>query len=126
MLESPLKAMICRKSGAFILELLRKTRHAQEAVANPATGMQSIPLQFGGMGAAIGFSVGMKEALLAALAAGGAARTFESKVVRDALIKLAGTPKGSTEFERVAREVMTALRGLAVSEITKEDAGAFY
>lgn len=96
-----------------INKLLRTTRHAQEAAASPATGQKNIPLG----GAILGSMQGLTKTITEAALAGTVGRLYESPLVRDAMIRLSGTPADSTEFEQVVKAatnaVSSAMRGSA-------------
>ncbi len=84
---------------------LNATRRAQDAAVSTPTGQQAILL---GQVAAVAADP------ITAIATGGSlgaiARVYESNSVKHALLKLAGTPKGSTAFERALEQVSFELR----------------
>jgi hypothetical protein len=94
---------------------LEATRRAQEAAVTTPTGQQL--LGAGTLAAAatdLGATIGLGGT------AGGLARIYESAPVRNALLKLAGTPKGSSAFEQSLRElneVLIPLTQTAQSEV---------
>ncbi len=85
-----------------IMRLLNMTRQAQDAALNPPTGARLIPL----FGVVSGGLAGTLPTLAVAIGASGAAHGYESAAVRDALIRLAGTPEGSTGFEQALKRVI--------------------
>ncbi|MDR3105662.1 MAG: hypothetical protein LBU96_14595 [Yokenella regensburgei] len=110
-----------RKELVGIIRLLEATKHAQEAVANPATGARMMPVAWTALIGGTGFSTGLIPAVAMAVGSAGAAHVAESKTMRNALIKLAGTPQGSTKFEQVVEEVRNAVRAALVSQLSGED-----
>lgn len=94
-----------------INKLLNATRRAQESAASPATGQKLIPLS----GVALGSSIGLVKALAAIAGTGAAAQIYESPLIRDALIKLAGTPAGSTAFEQAINRALEVVRSSLVA-----------
>lgn len=83
---------------------LEATRSAQDAAINPPTGQRLAPFAVGASALAdLGFTI--------ASTLGGAAayKAYQSKPVRNALLKLANTPKGSSAFEKALRDLNAAL-----------------
>lgn len=93
-----------------IQKLLRATRHAQDAALNPPTGARAVPLLMAVLGGSL---AGFVPAISVAIGGGGLARAAESKVVRDALIRLAGTPEGTTAFEGVIKNIANLISNIA-------------
>lgn len=93
---------------------LESTKQAARAGVSTPTGQQAVPLIMG-FGAA---------ANPTAAAAGGSygliARMYESKAVRNAMLRLANTPRGSSAFEKAAADVAAAIK--ALSQGAKSDA----
>ena len=94
---------------------LNLTQRANDAAVSPPTGVQAIPAIgaaaltdiLGGFGAALG----------GAGTIGGAARVYESRPVRNALIAMAKTKRGSTEEAQILKRVIaTAQAAKASSE----------
>lgn len=85
-------------------KLMNATRQAQKSAVTTPTGQQLIPFAAGA--AAI---TDLTSTLGAGLTVGGLARVYESKPVRDALLKLANTPKGSAAFDRAVADASAAL-----------------
>lgn len=88
-----------------LIEVLDATRRAQAAAATTPTGQQ---LLVPGAGAAIGATAGVTP-IIATLGIGLLGRVYESAPVRNALIRLANTKKGSTAFEQSLREATDAI-----------------
>lgn len=97
--------------------ILDTTKRAQEASVSTATGQQLIPLA---TGAAAVTDLGLT--VLVGGTAGGAARLYESAPVRNALLKLAGTAKGSTAFEKSLADARYVLNFAAQTMKSEEDA----
>lgn len=81
-------------------KVLNATRRAQEASVLTRTGMTTTPVIAGG--AAV-YDLGAT--LATGAGAGALSRAYESKMFRDALVKLNGTKKGSTQFEQALSDV---------------------
>ena len=81
--------------------VLDTTRRAPQAAVATATGQQAIPFIAGAQGLA---------SLVVGGTAGMLASIYESPTVRNAMIKLANTPKGSTKFDRNLTTAMDTLR----------------
>lgn len=86
---------------------LESTNRAGKAGVTTPTGQQVLPWAVAG--------VAMSHPYVAALVAGYGtlARMYESKTVRNAILKLANTPKGSSAFERNVQEVMRHVNAVA-------------
>lgn len=91
---------------------LEATRRAQDAAVTSPTGQQTI-----GIGTALSLFVDPVSTLGAGGTAGGLARIYESGPVKNALIRLASIPKGSTKFESALLDVQTALNAATQSGI---------
>jgi len=107
-----------KKQLEGLRRVLEVTKRAQEASVSTPTGQQLIPLLTGG--AAIAEPV---TTAVAAVSIGSLARLYESPAVRNALLKLAGTRKGSTQFEQAladARQLLSvgaqATRGQEIGQ----------
>ena len=94
-----------RKQLEGLERALNATRRAQESAAATPTGQGLIG---GGMIAASFQDLGATLAIGGTL--GSMARIYESKAVRAALLKLAGSPKGSTAFDRALEQVSFEIR----------------
>tara|TARA_R110000782_G_C14819205_1_gene413777 strand:+ start:2572 stop:4563 length:1992 start_codon:yes stop_codon:yes gene_type:complete len=92
-----------------LIKVLDNTREAARASTSTPTGQQLIaPLAIAGVGASAAGSIAVPT--IAAIATvGGLARVYESKVVRNALIKLSSIKRGTTAFEKNAKIVTDAL-----------------
>lgn len=99
---------------------LNATRRAQEASVLTRTGMTTTPVIAGG---AAMYDLGAT--LASGAAAGALSRAYESKMFRDALVRLNGTKKGSTAFESaladVAEYITLSAQAGRRSETTQED-----
>ena len=88
--------------------VLESTARAQEAAITTPTGQSLI----GGMTGYAAFTdLGATAGLLGTV--GGLARLYESPSVRNALLKLGGTPKGSTGFEKALLSAQQAINAAA-------------
>lgn len=91
-----------------VIKYLNSTRHAAEVKANPINGQKLYALATGA--AAVG-SASVLGAIPTAVIIGGiatGARTYESKLMRNALLRLANTPKNSPAYERALDAVNKA------------------
>ena len=93
-----------RKILNGLLDVLNNTRRAQEFTASPPTGAQLIPMVFGASAYA---APGTTSVISGTIGLG--ARTLETPPVRNALLKLANTPKGSDAYERALTEAINAM-----------------
>ncbi|HEE9830425.1 TPA: injection protein [Citrobacter freundii] len=95
------------------LKLLDSTRQAATAAASPINGQlfNWATALATGIGSALNPLV-LKGALIGG-AVGGAGRAYESRAVRNILLRLANTPKGSTAFERNAQEAVRLMNAAA-------------
>lgn len=93
---------------------LESTKQAARAGVSTPTGQQAVPLIMG-FGAASN-----PTAAAAGVSYGLIARMYESKAVRNAMLRLANTPRGSSAFEKAAADVAAAIK--AVSQGAKSDA----
>jgi len=87
-----------------LLRVLDATERAQEAAVTTPTGQETI-----GVAAAVGLAIDPLTALGIGGTVGTAARIYESPPVRNALLRLASIPKGSTRFEQALTEATEAL-----------------
>lgn len=88
-----------------LLTVLNATRRAQEAAVTTPTGQS---LLIPGAGAAIGATTGPVP-IIATLGIGVLGRVYESPPVRNALIRLANTPKGTFKQEQALQEAFEAI-----------------
>ncbi|WP_346283438.1 lytic transglycosylase domain-containing protein [Cronobacter malonaticus] len=86
---------------------LESTKQAARAGVSTPTGQQAVPLIIG-----FGTAINPKAAAIGA-GYGLLARMYESKSVRNAMLRLANTPRGSSAFEKAAADVATAIKSLA-------------
>lgn len=86
---------------------LESTKQAARAGVSTPTGQQAVPLIMG-FGAATN-----PTAAAAGVSYGLIARMYESRAVRNAMLRLANTPRGSSAFEKAAADVATAIKSLA-------------
>ncbi|EOW6731977.1 lytic transglycosylase domain-containing protein [Cronobacter malonaticus] len=93
---------------------LESTKQAARAGVSTPTGQQAVPLIIG-----FGTAINPKAAAIGA-GYGLLARMYESKAVRNAMLRLANTPRGSSAFEKAAADVAAAIN--AVSQGAKSDA----
>lgn len=103
-----------------LIKYLDATREASAAAVNTPTGQRLTvlaPAAFGGAGAA-GGATGAIAGIGAYFGVGALASIYESAPVRTLLTRMAGVPKGSTQFERMARQLEEELTK-ASSKITQ-------
>lgn len=101
-----------------LVRVLNVTKRAAEASASPSTGVQSVPYLAGG-------AVAQMTGTLAGAAAttvgiGGAARLYESPVVRDLLLKIARTAPKSKEESAIAKRIITTMQAQSAQSSEKE------
>lgn len=89
---------------------LGATRRAQDASVTTPTGQQLL-----GAGTLAAAATDLGTTILSGGTVGGIARLYESAPVRDALLRLASVPKGSTQFEKAILDVQTAMNAIAQS-----------
>lgn len=93
---------------------LDATRRAQDAGVTTPTGQSLWGAFFGG-----GTVAKPELAIPAMVGAGGAGRLYESAPVRNALLKLASVPKGSTEFDKALTAVFESVTVAAQASKTQ-------
>lgn len=99
-----------RRQLEGLRRVLESTRRAQDASATTITGQQMIAPAFGYAAFTdLGVTLGLSGSI------GGLARLYESAPVRNALLKLGSTQKGSSSFERALSEASRALNAGAQS-----------
>ena len=94
---------------------LEATRSAQDAALNPPTGQRLAPYLVGG-----GAMADLGLTIAGTLGSAGAYKAYQSKPVRNALLKLANTPKGTSRFERALNDFYSALLPLLQSASSTE------
>jgi hypothetical protein len=94
-----------KKQLQGFIKLLDATRRAQEAPVVTQTGQQLMSLS--ALGAIIAAPV---QTIGAGATVGGFARLYESPAVRNALIRLANSPRGSTAFDKSLTEAANAIQ----------------
>ena len=94
--------------------LLDTTRRAPEAAVATATGQQAVPLLAGAAVAA-----NAANAILGA-SVGAFAKAYEGKTVRNALLKLANTPKNSDKFQQNLSAANDVLRNALQVELRRQ------
>jgi hypothetical protein len=93
-----------RKQADGLIRVLNATQRASEAAAAPMTGYQAIPLALVDL-----FGSGGKT-IAAGLTMGGFARAYESKPVRDMLVKLSSVKPQSVEEGAIVRRVIPMIQ----------------
>lgn len=83
-----------------LVKLLEATKQAQNAKVVTPTGQSLQVLMGAGAGAGSAGTIGVLPTLAIVATSGGAARVYESKPMRDLLLTLANTPRGSTAFDK--------------------------
>lgn len=86
---------------------LELTKRAGEFAASPPTGVQNYPFI---SGAALGGLLGGTKAVAAAGSVGGIARVYESRPVRNLLLQLSYSPKGSPREAALYRSLMLQIK----------------
>ena len=104
-----------RKELEGLRNALEATRSAQDAAVNPPTGQRLAPYLVGG-GAIADLGLTIAGTLGSAIGY----KAYQSKPVRNALLKLANTPKGSSSFEKALSELNSALLPFVQSSTSKE------
>lgn len=97
-----------------VMKYLDSTRQAATAAASPLTGQLANPVAILAGGASIA-NPAIAKSVAAAAGFGLAGRAYESPVVRNAMIRLANTPKGSTAYDRAISNVTQALTAASQS-----------
>lgn len=87
---------------------LESTRRAQDAAVSTPTGQQLI-----GAATLASAATDLGATILIGGTVGGIARLYESAPVRNALLRLASSPKGSTQFEKALAEFQSILASSA-------------
>ncbi|EIS4676010.1 lytic transglycosylase domain-containing protein [Escherichia coli] len=93
---------------------LQSTQQAAKAAVTTPTGQQTIPF-------IIGYGTAMNPATTgAAVSYGLLARAYESEPFRNAMLRMANTPRGSTAFEKAMQQAQKAIN--AMTQGAKSDA----
>lgn len=96
---------------------LEQTQRASRAGAVTPTGQELLQV---GIPAGVAFDVvNGGTATVAALSYGALARVYESKPIRNMMLRLANTPKGSTAYDRTISNISQAVTAIAQSEKDK-------
>lgn len=96
---------------------LEQTQRASRAGAVTPTGQELLQV---GIPAGVAFDVvNGGTATVAALSYGALARVYESKPIRNMMLRLANTPKGSTAYDRTISNISQAITALSQAEISK-------
>lgn len=104
-----------RKELEGLRRALEATRSAQDAAVNPPTGQRLAPYLVGG-GAIADLGLTIAGTLGSAIGY----KVYQSKPVRNALLKLANTPKGSSAFEKALSDLNSALLPFVQSSTSTE------
>ena len=104
-----------RKELEGLRSALEATRSAQDAAVNPPTGQRLAPYLVGG-GAIADLGLTIAGTLGSAIGY----KAYQSKPVRNALLKLANTPKGSSAFEKALSDLNSALLPFVQSSTSTE------
>ena len=94
-----------------MMKYLDSTRQAGKAGVTTPTGQSLFQI-----GAPLGAAATGMQGIVAAIGYGGLARAYESKAVRNSLLKLNSLEKGSTAFEKQLEKVNSYLSAIAQSE----------
>lgn len=96
---------------------LEQTQRASRAGTVTPTGQELLQV---GIPAGVAFDVvNGGTATVAALSYGALARVYESKPIRNMMLRLANTPKGSTAYDRTISNISQAVTAIAQSEKNK-------
>jgi len=100
-----------KKEIEGLIELLNATRRAQDAKASTPTGQ----VLLGPLGGYAAFT-DLASTLGGGLSIGGFARAYESPVVRNSLIRLKNSPKGSKAYDSALQSASESLRTLLIAQ----------
>ncbi|VXD08635.1 putative prophage DNA transfer protein [Enterobacterales bacterium 8AC] len=96
-----------------VIKYLDSTRHASKANFQALNGQQLYGLLVGGGLASTAAMAGLMKTAAAVVptmaVAGGIGKGYESRIMRNALLRLANTPKGSTAYDRAISRVSEAI-----------------
>ncbi|AOI32850.1 injection protein [Citrobacter freundii] len=98
-----------------VMKYLDSTREAATGAASPLTGQ----LMAGPAALASMLNPIAAKAVAAGAGVGLAGRAYESRLLRNAMLKLANTPKGSTAYDRAIRRVSETLSPIAQASSEK-------
>lgn len=102
-----------------VIKYLDSTRQAATAAASPLTGQMIA----GPAAILAGFTSAINPAFAKVAAIGGgiglSGRAYESRAMRNALLRLANTPKGSTAYDRAISQVSKVLTPMAQASSSK-------
>lgn len=104
-----------RKQLDGLIKLLNATKRAQDAAVATPTG-QSLAGIAGGYAA----FTDLAATLGSGVSVGGLARAYESAPVRDALLRLSNSPKGSARYDTALQAASEAIRTLVLSQPGEE------
>jgi len=104
-----------KKQIEGLTRLLDATRRAQQAAVATATGQALVPVALTGAATQAPLTTFLTAGTLAS-----AAKGYESKFVRNALLKLANTPKGSKEEIDILNRLIPSMLGAIDQENTPE------
>lgn len=99
-----------------VMRYLGSTREAATAAASPLNGQLIGQPATWLAGLVSLFSPVTAKAVAAAGAAGGAARIYESKPIRNMMLRLANTPKGSTAYDRLISKISQSVTAVSQGE----------
>ena len=99
-----------------VVKYLDSTREAAKAAAHPLNGQMLASPTALVAGAASTLNPAIAKVVATAAIAGGTARAYESKIARNALLRLANTPRGSAAYEKNIEAVTRALSVSAQTE----------
>lgn len=91
-----------------LIKYLSATREASAAAVNTPNGQRLMvlaPAALGGVGGTTAGATGALAGVGAYFGVGALASVYESAPVRNLMVKMAGTPKGSTQFEKYAKQL---------------------
>lgn len=104
-----------KKEIEGLIELLNATRRAQDAKVSTPTGQMLL----GPLGGYAAFT-DLASTLGGGLSIGGFARAYESPVVRNSLIRLKNSPKGSKAYDSALQAASESLRTLLIAQPESE------
>lgn len=105
-----------KKQLLGLKKVLDATRRAQDFNVTTPTGQVTL-----GAGSGLAAFLAPVETASGAITLGTAARIYESKPVRDALIKLAELPPNSAQFNSALTEIRAIMTAAAQAELNRED-----
>lgn len=99
-----------------VMRYLGSTREAATAAASPLNGQLIGQPATWLAGLVSLFSPVTAKAVAVAGSAGGAARVYESKPIRNMMLRLANTPKGSTAYDRLISKISQSVTAVSQGE----------